>query len=465
MNDAALISSKFGQDMVPGIMSESYIAPVVSKWSPLLEGVEDPWRRRVIGALLENEARYLNDFITEEVRTTQIGTFLKYIFPIIRRSWAQVISLDLVSVQAMTQPVGGVAFYRPRYGSSKGAVSRDDEAIVNFDRDYTSERVNGQSLGTGDGANLVFVGTAKTPVRPGTLSVKLGATVAGTANAAGTIVDAGAGLIAAGSQVNATTGAVTVVFASAPASGVSVLVDYEFDMEGNPDIPQFRFDIQITEIRAKPRKMKLLWSAEAEEDLRALWGQDMTANLVGDASQEMALEVDREVIKDLEDAAVAGSNFKNFDAKAPSGVSLEQHLRGIVVPISQLSYQIHKRTHRGPATWIVTSPEVASLLESTPFFTMTSDMTMSGGIMKVGTLQGKWTVYVDPYFTRNRMLLGRQGNSQVDTGYILAPYIPLQVTGTFMDPGDFTLRKGLRTRYAKLLVRSEFYGYISVSNL
>ena len=465
MNESAMIASKFGRDMIPGIMAESYIEPVVRKWSPFLKGVDSPWRRRVVSALMENEARYLNDFISEEVRTTQIGSFLKFIFPIIRRAWAQVISLDLVSVQAMTQPVGGVAFYRPRYGSSKGAVSADDEAILNFDRDYSSERVNGQLLGTGDAANTVFAGTTKTPLAPGTLSILLGGTIAGTANAAGTIVDAGAGLIAAGSQVNNTTGSLVVIFSAAPATGVPVLTSYEFNMEGNPDVPEFRFDIQITEIKAKPRKMKLLWSAEAEEDLRALWGQDMTANLVGDAAQEMALEVDREVINDLFVAGESGNNKKSFDAKAPSGVDLTSHLRGIVVPISQVSYAIHKRTHRGPANWIVTSPDVAAILEATPFFTMTSDVTLSGGIMKVGTLQGKWTVYVDPYFARTKMLVGRQGNSQVDTGYIFAPYVPLQVTGTFLDPGDFTLRKGLRTRYAKLLVRSEFYGIVTVSNL
>lgn len=467
MNDAAAIENRYGRGSVP-ILSEGAVKPLMNKWTPLLKGLEQPGRRRIVAMLLENQARYFNDIMTEEVRSTVVGPFLKFVFPMIRRTWAEVIAPELVSVQPMTAPIGGIAFYRPRYGSTKGGITAGDEAIVNFDFDYTSERVNGQLLGSGDASTLVFTGTTKKPVRPATLKVFVGTRQVASADSAGNIVDFGAGDIQTG-LINTVTGQIQVVFNAgfAPASGTSVLLNYEYDMEANPDVPEFRFDIQITEIRAKPRKLKVLWSAEAEEDLRALWGTDITTELVGASSAEMSLETDREIINDLLGAALSGTNKKTFDAKAPAAVSLSEHLKGIVVPISQVSNLIHKKTLRGPANWIVTSPEVAAILDATPYFTQAgpSAWGYQGGIQKVGTLQGKWVVYVDPYFQRDLMLVGRQGGSMLDTGYVFAPYVPLQVTGTFMDPGDFTLRKGLRTRYAKLLVRPEFYGLVQVLNI
>lgn len=465
MNDAALIERKYGRGTIP-LLTEGMAGAVTQKWAPLLQGIQNPWRRRVLGLVLENQATYFNEIMTEEVRSNVVGNFLKLVFPMIRRSYAEIVAPELVSVQPMTAPIGGVAFYHPRYGTTKGGITAGDEMIVNFDRDYSSERVNGQLLGTGDAAALVFAGTCKKPVRPATLRVFVGTTLVGQADAQGIITDAGAGALAGGA-VNNVTGSIQVVFAAgqAPATGAQVLLNYEYDMEGNPDVPEVRFDIQIVSIQAKPRKVKILWSAEAEEDLRAMWGQDITTELVGSASANMSLEVDREILQDLVGAALAGNNGKFFDAKGPANINLRDHLSNIVVPISQVSNLIHKRTLRGPATWLVTSPEIASLLEVTPFFTSTGEWKGTMGIYKAGTLQGKWTVYVDPYFQRDLILVGRQGSSMLDTGYVWAPYIALQVTGTFMDPGDQTMRKGLRTRYAKLMVRPEFYGFVRVQNV
>jgi hypothetical protein len=419
--------------------------------------------------MLENQARYLNDVMTEEVRTSVVGNFLKFIFPMIRRAYADTIAPSLVSVQPMTAPVGGVAFFRPRYGSDKGSIAAGDEMITNFDFDYSAERVTAQPSGTGDGATVVFASQTKTPLRPATLQVYLNNVLVGSANAAGTIVDAGAGVLAAGSQVNNTTGQLTLVFAAAPAVADVVVTNYEYDLEGNPDVPEIRFDIQIQEIRAKPRKLKMLWTPEAEEDLRALWGLDITSELVGAASTEMALEIDREIINDLLQAALAGTNKVQWDVKTQSGVSQYEHLKGILVPLNQVSNTIWARTLRGAANWIVTSPDVVAILNSTDVFTTANVLgstNFSAGIMKAGVLNNQWTVWVDPYMKpKNLMLLGRQGTNFLDTGFVFAPWVPIQVTGTFFDPGDFTLRKGIRTRFAKLLVRPEFYGIVELLNI
>ena len=470
MNEAALLERKFGRGSVP-LLTEGAMGAVTQKWAPMLQGVQNPWRRRIIGLMLENQATYFNDVMTEEVRSNVVGNFLKIVFPMIRRAYAEIVAPELVSVQPLTAPIGGVAFYHPRYGTTKGGITAGDEMIINFDPNYSSERVTGTLIGVGDGSALVFSTNVKHPVRPATLTVYTlipgqAPVLVGQADATGAITDAGAGIIAGGA-VNNVTGSVTIVFtgANAPAAGVQVVTNSEYDMEGNPDIPEVRFDIQIVSIQAKPRKLKVLWSAEAEEDLRAMWGQDITTELVGSAAANMSLEVDREILQDLVGAALSGNNVRRFDAKATPPINLRDHLSNIIVPISQVSNLIHKRTLRGPANWIVTSTAVAALLEITPYFTSSGDWKGQMGIYKAGTLQGKWTVYVDPYFQDNLVLIGRQGTSMLDTGYVWAPYIALQVTGTFQDPGDQTMRKGLRTRYAKLMVRPEFYGAVIVDNL
>jgi hypothetical protein len=157
----------------------------------------------------------------------------------------------------------------------------------------------------------------------------------------------------------------------------------------------------------------------------------------------------------------------------------------MITVISTVSNQIHTKTLRAPANWIVTSPAVSALISqltthadfrplwvsdgASPYgpADMPRPLTQYGqfGIYKTGTLMNKWMVYEDPYFTNNLMLVGLKGASFLDAGYVWAPYIPLQVTATFLDPSDFSLRKGLRTRYAKSVLRSEFYGQIRFLNL
>jgi hypothetical protein len=169
----------------------------------------------------------------------------------------------------------------------------------------------------------------------------------------------------------------------------------------------------------------------------------------------------------------------------PAGISELDHLRSMLTVISTVSNQIHKKTLRAPANFIVTSPDVSALLAQltthgdfraayvsgaeSPYGPMDMPRPLSSqgqfGIYKVGTLQNKWMVYEDPFFQRDQMLIGLKGGSFLDAGYVWAPYIPLQVTQTFLDPNDFSLRKAMRTRYAKKLLRPEYYGQMRVTNL
>lgn len=452
------------------IADKAFTGALTDKWKDLLEGVQGDHVRRSTAVLLENEMSFLNN-LTEETRAAQTGPFTKFIFPLIRRVYPNLIANNIVSVQPMTSPVGAIFFFRYRYGTTKGATTAGTEMIPQptFDRFYGSESVFSESIGVGDAVLVTFTTVLDfTPVRLPGLAITAGAVV-GTADAAGTITGAG---VVSGS-VNPNTGAVTITYTVAPAAAVQVLANYQYNSELNPSVPQVNLDVELITVTVLNRKLKALWSSEAADDLRALHGMDIETELVAGIASELATEIDREILDDLLQGALTGvpglfaPSFDSFNRPAPAGVSDFEHIRGIIIPISNVSNKIHKNTLRAPANWIVCSPEIASVLDSLPFFQAVdpAQYTYTGTIVKIGTLQTKWTVYKDPYFVKDRMLVGYQGPSFLDTGYVWAPYIPLQVTPTFLDPADFTLRKGLRTRYGKKLVRAEFYGTVQVTNL
>ena len=136
--------------------------------------------------------------------------------------------------------------------------------------------------------------------------------------------------------------------------------------------------------------------------------------------------------------------------------------------INDVSAQIHSKTLRGGANFIVTSPEVANILEFTAGFraSVTNDDSRGSiGAVKVGSMSKKWDVYVDPYFPRNLVLVGRRGGSFLESGYVYAPYVPLQTTPTIFDPDNFTPRKAVMTRYGKKMVRPDMYGLVIVMDL
>jgi len=249
------------------------------------------------------------------------------------------------------------------------------------------------------------------------------------------------------------------------------------------NIPQVNLDVTKQPVEAKPRRLKALWSSEAVEDLRAFQGLDAETEIVSAISQEIALEIDREIVQSL--FANSTGTSASFDRVPPAAIAEVDHFRALITQIATVSNLIHKKTLRAPANFIVTSPEVSALIAqltthsdfrplsasggASPYgpMDMPRPLTQHGqyGIYKVGTLQNKWLVYEDPFFARDKMLVGLKGNSYLDSGYVFAPYIPLQVTPTFLDPADFSFRKGLRTRYATKLLRSEFYGQVTINNL
>lgn len=388
----------------------------------------------------------------------------------------------------MTAPIGGIFYFDLKYGSTKGKVTAGDTLVRDFNRYYSSELVDEEIIGAGNGAILAFTSTLDyVPVRDASMviSATIGGTVYTATETGGVVAGVGPSGAITGT-LNPTTGGVTVTFAAgdAPDAGTNVVAKYSYNMEANSNVPTVNIDIQLLEVKAQSRKLKALWSAEASEDLKAFHGIDAESEIVAGIAAEIALELDREIIQDLHEAA---SLYPvTFDLTTiPTATPELFHLRSIITVLTRCSNQIHKDTLRGPANWIVTGPDVCALIEQLTthgdfrpaFAGMDGDKIESPhmpGVFKAGTLQSKWMVYRDPFYPvvnpgsgtgSGDLLMGYKGASFVDAGYVWAPYIPLQVSASFLDPADFVIRKGMRTRYAKKLLRSEFYKRVRVVNL
>jgi hypothetical protein len=484
------------------IEDKTLVGALVRKWEPMLEGIanrttQDKYTVGVTAMLMENQSQYLQN-LNEETKTVNVGSFTKFIFPVLRRVFPNLIANEIVSVQPMTAPVGAVFFLDYVYGTNKGGTNAGNVFPRDFDRDYSGEFINGEQLATGDGAAFsgggafLNVTTGFNPVRPLDTSRGFSLIVREVNKTTGATVqqavDNGTGGFtgAASGTVNYSSGAIDgFKFNAIPAVGNPIKAFYFYDGEMSNKVPQIQLDVKKAAVEATPRRLKALWSSEAAEDLRAFHGLDAETEIVSAVAQEIALEIDREIIQSL--FAASTGTTATFDRIPPAGIAEMDHLRSMITQISTVSNLIHKKTLRAPANFIVTSPEVSALFaqltthgdfrasfqSSGEMYGGSMDMPRQNagvpqgqfGIYKVGTLMNKWQVYEDPFFSRDQMLIGLKGSSYLDAGYVWAPYIPLQVTPTFLDPADFSFRKGLRTRYATKLLRSEYYGQVRVTNL
>jgi len=251
------------------------------------------------------------------------------------------------------------------------------------------------------------------------------------------------------------------------------------------EIPEIDIRVESIAVTAITKKLKAKWSPELGQDLNAYHNLDAEVELTSVLSEHIALEIDREILNDLIKGAKAGTMFWS---RAPglfvhrtSGLELgataaapdftgtvSEWYETLVETINDVSAQIHRKTLRGGATFLVTSPEVANILEFTSGFRANvthDDDRGTVGAVKSGNLSKKWDLYVDPYFPRNLVLVGRKGGSFLESGYVYAPYVPLQVTPTIFGTEDFVPRKGVMTRYAKKMVRPDMYGLVVVRGL
>ena len=249
---------------------------------------------------------------------------------------------------------------------------------------------------------------------------------------------------------------------------------------GKSEIPEIDIKVDSIAVTAITKKLKAKWSPELGQDLNAYHNLDAEVELTSILSEQIALEIDREILNDLIQGATAGTYYwsrsPGLFVNRTTGVELgatsaapdftgtvSEWYETLIETINDVSAQIHRKTLRGGANFLVTSPEVANILEFTAGFraSVTADADRgTAGAVKVGAVSKKFDVYVDPYFPRNVVLVGRKGGSFLESGYVYAPYVPLQVTPTIFGTEDFVPRKGVMTRYAKKMVRPDMYGLV-----
>jgi len=254
------------------------------------------------------------------------------------------------------------------------------------------------------------------------------------------------------------------------------------------DIPEINLEMQSNPIVAKTRKLKAVWTPEFAQDLNAYHSIDAEAELTSMLSEYVSMEIDLEILDMLIAAAPTTEYWSARNNTIWDGSAFQTLAAGVATPslgdgfyntqggwfqtlgtkLQKVSNKIHQKTLRGGANFLVTSPAVATILESIPGFAADTDgtkMEFAAGVQKIGSINNRYTVYKNPYMTENIILMGFRGAQFLETGAVFAPYIPLIMTPLVYDPVNFTPRKGVMTRYAKQVVRPEFYGKVYVHGL
>ena len=286
------------------------------------------------------------------------------------------------------------------------------------------------------------------------------------------------------------------VGADAGATGAVLTIpsfESNFESTPTPAIPEIDIKIESIAITATTRKLRARWSPELAQDLNAYHSMDAEVELTSILSEQIALEIDREILSDLVTTA-NGANY--YWSRSPGRFvnkvtgerqslanslqigpqftgTVREWYETLVETIIDVANTIHRKTLRGSANFLVTGPDVCTILESSvlykPKFSIDGEGQVGSpftiGAEAIGTVSNRFTVYKDPYFARNKILIGYKGGSYLETGYVYAPYVPLIVTPTIFAPEDFTPRKGVMTRYGKKVIRSDFYGTVTVLDM
>jgi len=434
------------------------------KWRSLVENIEERGARELTAILLENESRYIANR-EEDVRIQNIGSFEKFVFPIVRAVFPNLIAKDIVSVQPMTGPTSLVFYLDAVYGTSKGTVSAGDTMFSArkghlADDQYSSEAVTGETLFAATNAATVHAASqlAFGSARPGTVVIT--GAVTGT-EAVWTARDNGIGgfttitgnTFATAPTINYATGAIaTFTLGTAQSANAAVTVSYYYNSEGSANIPIVDINLSSVPVRAIPHKLRARWSVEAATNLKAVHGMDAESELVALLSEKIRWDVDRRVISDLFTIASAGS--VTWNKPAPAAVSYNDHKQTFIDALIEASNLIFRATRRGTGNFVVCGTNVSNVVES--LYGFRPQAVAGNGVVFIGTLQGRWSIYKDPYLDADTFLVGWKGNSFLEAGYVYAPYVPLYTTPTYV-LDDMLNRKGMMSQYGVKAINGDFY--------
>jgi len=367
-------------------------------------------------------------------------------------------------------------------GEFSASVAAAGEAFGDFDNEYFTLRVLTSDLtGSGTGESVDLDG-----IRAATVSSTTSGLIAGVypqfTRVSGDYVE----FLVSGANA-ADVSNVTCSFQLGP-DNLNDRGDFESALDANPaggtvdtlDIPEINVQLRSETVTAKTRKLKAQWTPEFAQDLNAYHSIDAEAELTSILSEYISMEIDLEILDMLirnadttnHWSAQVGVETSATGTESSAG-SNEYYTRmswfqTLGIKLQSVSNTIHQKTLRGGANFMVVSPKVSTILESIPGFAADSpgdSNKYAMGVQKIGAINSRYTVYKNPYMTENVILMGYKGNQFLETGAVFAPYIPLIMTPLVYDPISFTPRKGIMTRYAKKMVRPDFYGKIIVHDL
>jgi len=485
----------------------------VSKWEKtgLLEGIDHDYEKHNTAILLENQAREL---VTENSKIGGASSeeWNGVALPLVRRIFGEIFAKEFVSVQPMNLPSGLVFYLDFKYGTTFGpnqvtgtdvmgntsSSSTPSGGLYGNGREgYTLARKQ-HTLETGE-VNSTAANGATFNIATSALSADIDLDLIDTVfftsasvnvNAAGTCTLDGTNIVVTNAKGDAMrTGDVLVANFYENTTTAASRGDFEDSTatppgsvsDGSDDIgiPEMNVQLRQEALVAKTRKLKVVWSPEFAQDLNAYHSIDAEAELTSMLSEYISMEIDMEILAMLDRAALhtgetfvlSGSEAGYVGVGAGVGASARYDfgtwVQTLGYQMQKVSNQIHKATMRGGANFAVCSPEIAAFIEAMPGFGTDADgagTQFAAGVTKVGQFANRYTIYKNPYRqTSDGILMGFRGNQFLETGAVYAPYIPLIMTPLVYDPTNFTPRKGVMTRYAKKVVRKEFFGKIAVT--
>jgi hypothetical protein len=496
--------------------------------SGLLEGIKDERVAGNMAMILENQAKQIvseanatnvgGGSFTAGDGEAWAGVAL----PLVRKVFAQIVAQDFVSVQPMNLPSGLVFYLDFKYGTGTNGRADGDNMYGNVSTANSKLAADTDAAGGLYGAgkfgysiNQTASAQTATVANATSASVYYDVDVDLTAFDTVSIPTAGLGsnydtlgirafslqtgstditverqytkingsnieFVVADGAVTDTT-SVNVLFHNQPVDNDRG--DFEATSTAAVDtsitIPEIDVQLASEAIVAKTRKLKAQWTPEFAQDLNAYHSIDAEAELTSLLSEYISMEIDLEILDMLIQDARTTDHWSAENNKVWSGTNWTtstsdfyntqgQWFQTLGTKIQKVSNKIHQKTLRGGANFVVCSPTVATVLESIPGYAANTDGSaeeFNMGVQRVGSLANRFKVYKNPYMTENTMLMGYRGSQFLETGAVYAPYVPLMMTPLVYDPETFTPRKGLMTRYAKKMIRPEFYGKIYISDL
>lgn len=438
----------------------NFVQQLVEAYDPFIQAVANhkpdmkPEEASKLAVLLHNTQSMLQR-TDEATQPVDVQNFKKQALALVSAVIPNLIAEELVTVQPLQLKVGQIFFLKYVYGSNKGGVKAGDVAFDRYGRqanviNYSSEIVEGEEFATGDGAQTKFTGNLSY-IRVRTIDAVNG--VAVNVDEKGNIVGAGVQ-----GKIDFETGALELNFDVAVDDGAVVEVDYQYDLESvlPNTIPEVQLQLSETTLKARPRKLKTLYSFDAGQDLMRQQGVDIDESLLEAAVNSIRAEIDAEIINDLWVQAGLTSTWNNVWNK-DSGLSKREYNMTFIDEITAAGNAMFEVTRRCQPNFLVVGRLGADALDSVgaPRFQAVANVGGTGAFF-AGILDGRIRVYKNPYFQANQYLLGYRGDTLIDAGYVYAPYLPIMTTNLLMME-DFVGRRGYATSYAKKMLQPQLY--------